>query len=152
MADFYQNYTHWSAVSTYRGGKQSFNLWCSQLQHFKLITKYVLKMINVVTHNVEYVHQTLEIMCMVLRVYIYLIQCVVFWFVCVAHAIKVNFKRLWYVYRAPVVAVRIGVWLTASRFVSMETIRKSDLRWDQQIAVVFMKLSNNTHIPIGITA
>jgi len=85
MADFYQNYTHWSAVSTYRGGKQSYNLWCSQLQHFKLITKYVLKMINVVTHNVEYVHQTLEIICMDLYVYIYLIKCVLFWFLCCAN-------------------------------------------------------------------
>ena len=45
-------------------------------------------MINVVTHNVEYVHQTLEIMCMDLYVYIYLIQCAVFWFVCDAQALK----------------------------------------------------------------
>lgn len=53
-------------------------------------------MINVVTHHVEYeyVHQTLGIMCMALCVWIYRIQCVVFWFVCVAHVIKVNFIHL----------------------------------------------------------
>jgi len=85
-------------------------------------------MINVVTHSVEYVHQTLEIMCTDLYVHIYLRQCAVFWSVCVAHTIKVNFLHLWYVYRSPVLAVRTGVRLTASRLVSMETTRKSDFR------------------------
>jgi len=50
-------------------------------------------MINVVTHNVEYVHQTLEIICMDLYVYIYLKNELCFGF-CVAQTIKVNFAYL----------------------------------------------------------